>query len=101
MWYNHGWTRIACLDQTRPGASRTATIARPLPVPFPPESPACLKQLSLNCWFLLESLSPSPIPIASAAAVSAPLWIEDGADARKAGEGRVPLPPSPIPMGEG
>src|ERR1700732_1486408 len=46
------------------------------------------------------SLSPSPIPIASAAAVSAPLWIEDGADARKAGEGRVPLPPSPIPMGE-
>jgi hypothetical protein len=34
------------------------------------------------------SLPPSPIPIASAPAVSAPLWIEDGADAGKAGEGR-------------
>src|SRR5580700_3226302 len=47
------------------------------------------------------SLLPSPIPNASAPAVSAPLWIEDGADAGKAAEGRTPLPPSPIPMGEG
>ncbi len=43
--------------------------------------------------------APSPAPIASAPAVSAPLWIEDGADAGKTGECRPAT--SSVESGEG
>src|SRR5580704_6170815 len=111
------------LAPTKPGASRTATIARPLPVPLssrePRVSQTTLSEMPVPAGVPAlaglqssfdgptradlkdnsdgpakagtpTSLPPSPIPIASAPAVS-----DGAADASKAGEGRAPLPPSP------